>query len=254
LANKQIKAMNAIKLEQLPGIPFALLFRPGETPSQVKPEHDAALAEIAEHLNFHAPEAGTSALFRTQLAWNFRRRYCAYSGKPYLFHVHSILDEIAHLERGRPTRTKKQEELSGSLSGFWHKHFFDPQFLARNLMEEVERNFDRFWHRDLVPRFEAETGRPVYGSQVDDLFAKLVAHSMVIDPFEERSGLRSRQAKPRMTGEWIVFTYDGSRRVYLTLALHAETNEAIIERLKATSDEFPFVLRLLEEAASNQET
>ena len=237
--------MEPIKLSHIPNIPFALVFRPGETPMQVKPEHDNALAEIAEHLSFHAPGAGFSLLFRTQLAWNLRRRYCAYSGKPHLFHVHSILDEVAHLDRGRPTRTKRHEAMSGELAGFWHKHFLDPQFLARNLRDEFERNFDRYWHRDFAPLFEAETRRPVYGSEVDDLFAKLFAHTMVIDPFEDRSGLRSRQAKPRMTGEWIIYAHDGNRRIYLTLALHSETNESIIERLRATSEEFPVVLRLL---------
>ncbi len=230
--------------------PFGLLYtNRAKTPQQLSHELDRAMAELDEELAYLAPAAGFSTLLRAQLAWNRRRNYCLYSGQPRFFNVHAVLDEISYLEgRRRTTSTKPQAEFSGPLKGFWHKHFFDCQFMPRNFIDELENdgNFGRLWHRDFVPALEAMTGKPWVGTEFNDDVAKLLTHVMTIGAYEQRAGILKRNTVSRMTGEWIVYTYDGSRRVYLTLALHAEPEEARIARLRQTAKEFPFVAERLD--------
>lgn len=183
-----------------------------------------------------------------QLGWCLRRRYCLFGGKARLFHVHPILDEIVHLEGDpRPSRTKDQEPLKEPLEGFWHKHFFDPQFAAQNLKAEIENSdrFDRLWYRDFVRELERRTGKPWIGATLDDDAAGLLAYAFTIGAFRQRAGALTAGASSRMTGEWIIYTHEGGRRVYLTLALHSEAQASIIERLLLIGEEFPFVLERL---------
>ncbi len=232
--------------------PFGLLYTDrAKTPEQLSHELDREMAELDEELIYLAPNAGFSTLLRAQLAWNRCRNYCLYSGRPRFFNVHAVLDEISYLEgRRRTTSTKPQAELSGSLKGFWHKHFFDPQFMLRNLLEELKNddNSGRLWYRDFVPSLEAMTGKPWVGTEFNDEVAKLLAHKMIIGAHKQRAGVLKRSSASRMTGEWIVYTYDGSRRIYLTLALHAEPQDSLIARLRQTAKEFPFVTERLDAA------
>ncbi len=232
--------------------PFGLLYTDrAKTPQQLSHELDRAIAELDEELAYLAPAAGFSTLLRAQLAWNRCGNYCLYSRQPRLFNVHAVMDEISYLEgRGRTTRTKAQAEFSGPLKGFWHKHFFDTQFMLRNFINELENedNFGRLWYRDFVPAFEAVTGKPWVGTEFNDDVAKLLAHVVTIRAYEQRAGIRKPGNASRMTGEWIVYAYDGSRRVYLTLALHSERQDSQIARLRQAAEEFPFVAERLDAA------
>ena len=166
-----------------------------------------------------------------------------YGGKVYWFDARAVLDEIAHLETGKsPTKTQPAEPLNGILSGFSHKHFFEPRFMARNLREETEKNFNIFWYRDFL---RAKATHPTLNA-VDDAgqLSGLIAH-VGLGAFRHRAGLAAKHAKPRLTGEWIVFTRNNNRNVYLTLATHDEGNESIAIRIWQCAWEFPFVDEIL---------
>jgi hypothetical protein len=234
-------------------IPFALLTSPGESRENANQELAQSLHDLDAWLQEIAPRAAFSSLFKKQLAWNLCRKDCAYSGHRRCFHVLSILNEVSFLEgSSEVTQTKPHSRLTGPLNGFWHKHFFDSQFLAANLSLELERNFDRLWYRDFVPKLQEMTGRPWQGTEMTNEYWGLLAYVMGIDAYSERSGNSAPAGKPRMTGEWIIYAFEGNRRVYLTLALHGEAQkpEMIISRLKTVAQEFPFVSTLLASSAA----
>jgi hypothetical protein len=62
-----------------------------------------------------------------------------------------------------------------------------------------------------------------------------------------------KNAKSRLTGEWIMYMYDKlGRKVYLTLALHQERESAIHARLASISKEIPLVLERLRDGESSE--
>jgi hypothetical protein len=125
-------------------------------------------------------------------------------------HVHAVYDEIGRLEGTdpRPTMTKKARQMHGTLRGLWHKHFFDPRFMLRNLMDETEQmEKDGRWEAMFAPH---------YGKYVHEIIDE-VSYKAVVGAYERRA--RDR----RITGEFIVYERqpDGSH-YYLTLATHSE--------------------------------
>jgi hypothetical protein len=125
-------------------------------------------------------------------------------------HVHAIYDEIGKLEGSdpRPSLTKKPRKMRPPLDGVWHKHYFDPGSIPRNLIDESERMVkDGRWEAMLAPH---------YGKYVHEFIGEIM-HSMVVEPYERRA--RDR----RITGEFIVYERrDDGSNYYLTLGKHGE--------------------------------
>lgn len=202
------------------------------------------LAAIEEELSVRAPNALIISGFKIQLAWLRSGQPCSFGGKIREFDQRTIIDEIAHLETpSLPTRTKPHEAMSGMLNGFWHKHFFEARFLPENLRRETQKNFERLWYRDFLPALQSD---PDSRDQANvGKLTGLIAQTMVHGAFLNRLGSRSAQAKSRVTGEWIVFGKNEGRNVYLTLAVHEESDAAIATRIWQSGQEFPFILHIL---------
>jgi hypothetical protein len=204
-------------------------------------------ADVNALLSACAPHSATSTSLKLQLAWmNHIGNFCLFSGVACSFDVRQIIDEIANLEnKNAPTKTKPAERFTGKpLRDFWHKHFFEARFLARNLSNEVEKNFDLLWHRDFETLWENHA--TLKNETAVDKLAGLITHVMVLRAFEHRAGQFSESAKSRLTGEWIVFAKNAAgRNCYLTLAIHDEPEDAIATRIYQCAWEFPFVLNIL---------
>jgi hypothetical protein len=203
-----------------------------------------SFAGLNEELQARVPGAIISTSLKIQLAWLRTGQPCLYGGKVHTFDVRAVIDEIAHLENGNsPTKTQQAAPLNGILSGFWHKHFFEPRFIARNLREETEKHFDIFWYRDFL---RAKATHPILNASGNvGQLSGLITHAVGLGAFRHRAGLASKQAKPRLTGEWIVFARNNSRNIYLTIATHDEGNESIAIRIWQCACEFPFVDEIL---------
>jgi hypothetical protein len=200
-------------------------------------------AELDEELRARAPTAVVSTTLKIQLGWLRSGQACSYGGKICRFDERAVVDEITHLENGTTrTKTNPAEPLSGMLNGFWHKHFFEARFLPRNLREETEENFDIFWYRDLL---RAREQSELAGEENIGRLTGLIAQTLVHGAFMHRAGSLSKGARPRLTGEWIVFAKENNRNVYLTLGTHDERNESIAIRIWQCGCEFPFVLQIL---------
>lgn len=148
-----------------------------------------------------------SFVFMSELAACFARRDW--------YDPRSICDALRSLEDDDSVSVTKEAApfTRQPLKGLWHKHFFQPSFMARNLMIETCRPaaMDVIW-----ARFCGRDGYDAAGE---------LAHAMTIEMYEKRAG------EQRLTGEWIVFERDGETNCYLTLAEHDEGDEAIKARI-----------------------
>lgn len=145
-----------------------------------------------------------------------------------------IADEIRCLEGGgRTTSTKPASRFTREpLRGLWHKHFMDARFMARNLGNHWGlRRGGAPLERMLDEEFAAEKS----GYFTDELAAR-ISHRLVMEGYQDRAG------RGALTGEWIVYAEHEGRRFYLTLASHAEGDDAIHKRiLEWCRPEFPFL-------------
>ena len=105
------------------------------------------------------------------------------------------------------------------LRGLWHKHYFQPSFMPRNLIDETAQ-------MDKDGRWEAMFA-PHYGKYVHE-FIDQISHEMVMGAYERRA------RDHRITGEFIVYERqaDGSN-YYLTLGKHGEWDD-----IRARVDEY----------------
>ncbi|MEN3174941.1 hypothetical protein ABDK75_02815 [Gluconobacter sp. OJA] len=129
------------------------------------------------------------------------------------FHIHGVYDEIGKLESAgeRFGMTKKPKQMRKPLKGLWHKHYFDPNFMVRNLIDETERmSKDGRWDAMFAPHI---------GKYLSD-FMPQVTHEMVMGAFQTRA------REGRVTGEFLVYERrpDGSN-YYLTLGVHGEWDD-----------------------------
>ena len=155
----------------------------------------------------------------------------------------SLLDEIALLERtpnSRPTGTKAAMKFRGPILGrFWHKHYFDPYYLAQNIQNQ--------WFGDFAVRNSLlrEKLHEILMSEEDDsdmeqyrnIMANRISHSIVY------GGIESRRNRGALTGEWIIYYIHNGLNYYLDLANHSELDnqQRLYDRLKDNCAwEFPF--------------
>lgn len=168
------------------------------------------LTQVRSWLSVKRGNGKFSHCFIAELATNSLSRY---------FHIHAIYDEIGILERTdpRPSMTKKARQMQGSLRGLWHKHYFDPHFMVRNMTLEVEKMMgDGRWEKIFSPH---------YGKYIHEI-ANEISHEMTIGAFQKRAH------DHRVTGEFIVYEpqEDGSN-YYITLGRHGEWDQ-IEKRVK----------------------
>jgi hypothetical protein len=137
------------------------------------------------------------------------------------FHIFAIYDEIKKLEGidTIPSMTKKPRQMRPPLRGLWHKHYYQPSFMPRNLTDEAEQMArDGRWEAMFAPH---------YGKYIHE-FIDQISHEIVDRAYERRA------RDHRITGEFIVYERlpDGSN-YYLTLGKHGEW-----DAIRARVDEY----------------
>lgn len=137
-----------------------------------------------------------------------------------------IYNEIALLEgapHARITGTKRSAPLEGLLAGLHRKHYSQPSFLMKNVINFCEsKNFDPLSRRVLKNPEISEDGK-----------INALIHKAIINGYEQRSLSR------KLTGEWIVYKKFHQANYYLILATHTEGDQSILDRVSACRDEFP---------------
>lgn len=141
-------------------------------------------------------------------------------------HFFLILDEIGNLEGApgaKPTNTKLAAPFEKPpLAGLWHKHYFQPQFMVRNILNHWTPKRLRTRSNEILKDVRVPAEKK----------AEYLTHVMVTDGYFERSQVGD------LTGEWIVFARQDDMNYYLTLGVHGD-DVAIQRRVMACCGEFP---------------
>lgn len=153
----------------------------------------------------------------------------------------SVLDEIDYQEGITSTsRTKEATKFrKAPLHGLWHKHFFSPRHLIKNI--EVRWNLSEDGNKDLDSAISAIAKE--YGEDAS-IWPDILTHRLIVEGFEER-------AVRGLTGDWIIYGKHQGKNFYLDLATHEEGlhPECLLQKLKdGCYAEFPFVFDGISEA------
>jgi len=171
-----------------------------------------------------------SDLFLIQLFLHYKHR---------IWCVQSIMDEIYFLEGRRKYSMTKSVAVfkKKPLKGLSYKHFKNPHFISRNLMNYLSKERMRKIFEDA--KNEAGT------EFVDENFSSIISHKMTIDAYEEITKMK------KLTGEWIVFFPYNEKNYYLTLAEHKECDHSIFQRIESRCfQQFTFIKDALSEYIS----
>lgn len=184
------------------------------------------LAEYAANIGLDAIAKGRYSRWFALTVWLDDR----YNGLDFSLIVH----EIRGLETGAPrTGTKPAAEYKHKpLKGFWHKHYFSAQFLAKNLLNQLAGGKLEQIAADALGTHRSPT--------ITEEMIKDLAHRVTVEQLEQRS------ADDKLTGEWIVYAKHNGQNYYLTLATHDTGDQEIYTQIKvACLPEFPFLVSLL---------
>jgi hypothetical protein len=121
-----------------------------------------------------------------------------------------VLREIDALEGLAPATAVKRSEgeqfKHPPLFPFWHKHFFAPRHMLRNIGERW--NIARGQGNPALDAALSEIAKEC--GHDPDMWPGAVAHRIIIDGFSERANAN------RLTGDWIIFAKHDGQNITLT--------------------------------------
>jgi hypothetical protein len=150
------------------------------------------------------------------------------------FSITDVIQDLEGVGRGGKRRVDQFKHLP--LRGFWKAHFFDAQFIARNLINHWGLEFEN------SQKFNALC------SGIADEEVKIpskagwqgrLSHEMIMGAYEERA------RNNRLTGEWIIFSRHNNNNYYLCISRHTtkEQDQPVFNFLKTLCEhEYPFLL------------
>jgi hypothetical protein len=223
----------------MPPLPETIIGKTCEGRDVTLAEIEAVANDVREWLKLKTTSGSCSIGFVYQLAAHYCRIPQVFGDRLLLVAVHAVFDQVGDLEKAPLTRvvpTKPAKPFTaGPLKGLWRKHWFQASFLLTNLLNETEKHGEMLVRKHL----NSEFGRDRWiGEVVTDKLAGKLVHAVVNGALSHRSGGAERK-RSRLTGEWIIFAKANGRNVYLTLAGHGETNEAVLSRCSLAPEEFP---------------
>ncbi|WP_148311222.1 hypothetical protein [Methylobacterium oryzae] len=153
----------------------------------------------------------------------------------------NITDEILAMEGidSRPRGTHRAEKFRhDALRGLWKKHWFDPRFIAQNVLNVLRNGgLDQTIH-DVLDPTQAPPGETHQDHAVR--LSTLLGRLSVEVPIQQRQSAR------KLSGEWIVFAPHQTGKHYLSVSTHGEGDAVIREKIiRHCVPEFPFLRDVL---------
>lgn len=154
------------------------------------------------------------------------------------FSLHSfyIYDQIDYLEKAKVRSiTKKEKQFKGSLFPFWHKHYFVPANIFKNI--SLRWGFENGGNKDFDKMLNLPSS--AHGHN-EDLWPKCLSHALTVEAYKDR-------VTRGLTGDWIIYAKHDGINYYLDIAQHEdgidEKSKHLRQRLNNISQlEFPFLL------------
>jgi len=133
---------------------------------------------------------------------------------------HEILSAIRELEQGElPSGVKPATQFKNlPLKGLWHKHFFSAHFIVQNIILGLGKTG--------LERLVNEVMDPAKSPVITEEMINELAHRVTYEPVEVRD------ARKKLTGEWIVYLRHEGKNYYLCVNTHNAGDQFIFDRIK----------------------
>ena len=159
-------------------------------------------------------------------------------GRDRLFEPEAICQTIKVLEGFEtPDLTKGPSRYEKDpLAGLYKKHFFQAGFLAKNILNEIEREGASIIFRKLSGHY----GRGNYiGKLLEEIDVSLIAEAFTCDAIERRAKRRDRGTDGGLTGEHLIYAARPAGNIYLYTSFHGEDVERIADCVRVSFQDFP---------------
>lgn len=163
------------------------------------------------------------------------------AGDRHWFDPAAICATIAVVEgAGVRDITKGPSQFTkGPLKGLEYKHFFQPSFMAQNIINEASRAGPDLIYRKLI-RHHGTYGA-VDGRLLTEEDIGLIADAFVTDGFAKRAAQRAKGPRRGLTGEHLIFARVRGGNRYLFAAPHSTDESALVASVRTCLTEFPEV-------------
>jgi len=131
-----------------------------------------------------------------------------------------ILSSIGDLEQGEPTTGVKPatQFKNVPLKGLWHKHYFSAPFLTKNISLGLGKTG--------IENLVNEVMDPAKSTIITQEMINELAHRVTHEPVE------NREARKKLTGEWIVYLPHEGKNYYLCCNTHDAGDQFIYDRIR----------------------
>jgi hypothetical protein len=132
---------------------------------------------------------------------------------------HDILRAISDLEQGEPpSGVKRATQFKNMpLMGLWHKHYFSAHFLVGNILLGLGKNG--------LEKLVNEVMDPAKSTVITREMINELVQRVTHEPLE------TRDARKRLTGEWIVYLRHQGKNYYLSCNTHEAGDQFIYDRI-----------------------
>lgn len=151
------------------------------------------------------------------------------------FSITDVIQELEGVGRGCKQRVEQFKYLP--LKGLFKAHFFDAQFMARNLINHWGLEFEN------SPKFNSLFSRVIEEEKKNPSkfgWHGRLAHEMTIGGYKEKAKNNNR------TGEWIIFAKHNNLNYHLCISRHTkpkQEDQELYDFLKLLCEhEYPFLL------------
>lgn len=158
-------------------------------------------------------------------------------GRYHLFEPQAICQTIKVLEGHQTTDLTKGpfRYEKGPLAGLYKKHFVQANFLAENILKEIEREGVGIIFRKLSEHY----GRGNYmGKPIEEADLSLIAEAFSRDAIGRRAARRAKGRDDGLTGEHLIYAALPVGNIYLHASFHDEDPQRIAECLAVSLQDF----------------
>jgi hypothetical protein len=215
----------------------------GALPAASKADLDRSIEDVKGWLSINLRTGKCSKVLIEQIAQHNLGLGEAYLGVRHYYQPFDIYLEIEALETGKRTQPKPFRKGS-RLHGLLHIHHNRTQFITENTL--------RYWKQkvELSKMSEAQYWNLRINEEMAELMNKGLseneAKQKALPSIVTSAILESMDGAFHKTGEWLLLARKDRVNYFLCLALHAEQEAAILERIQPCILEYPFLSELLQ--------
>lgn len=215
---------------------FKTTFSPSEATAVeiLESELKQALADVNARLDLKLKNGVCSEFLKRQLAVHQLQLGEKYGEQIHFYHYQTILDTIETNENANVVNLRPFTR-NLALSGVCHIHHNSSTYIKENVINVWNKK--KKGKDEIV--FQNQLLNDIYLELLkthEEEIARQSSLKVLLNKLHDESVFKEFKDK---TGEWIICVFKNDKWFYLCLAAHKEEDNAIVEKVKKASEEFP---------------